>query len=116
MLRAEQERVTSVITQAGTIAGMTDVYTPNRPPASSRQPKPDEFLFEFLYGHDRILCELGDDGEVGGVEAQFFRNEVIEVGRRFFPHMSATRTPREMAIARAEQERIAIQAYAPDEP
>jgi hypothetical protein len=84
-------------------------YTPNRPPAPPRQPKPGEPLFEFLHGQDRILCELRDDGEVGGVEAQFLRNEVLEVGRRFFPHMSATRTPREMAIAWAEEWRKAIE-------
>jgi hypothetical protein len=38
-------------------------YTPNRPPAPPRTPKPGELLFEFLHGHDRILCELRDDGE-----------------------------------------------------
>jgi hypothetical protein len=80
-----------------------------RTPAPPRKPEPGEFLFEFLHGHDRILCELRDDGEVGGIEAQFVRNEVLEVGRRFFPYMSATRTPRAMAIAWAEEWRKAIE-------
>jgi hypothetical protein len=48
-----------------------------RPP---RQPQPGERLFEFLLGHDRILCELRDHGPYG-IEAQFFRNEEFS-GRR----------------------------------
>jgi hypothetical protein len=59
--------------------------------------------------HDRILCELRDDGEAGGVEAQFFRNETFEIGRRFFPYMDLTRTPRAMATAWAEEWRKAIE-------
>jgi hypothetical protein len=74
-------------------------YTPNRPPAPSRTPKPGELLFEFLHGHDRILCELRAHGEPYGVEAQFYRNEEFEIGRRF----ERMRTPREMAIGWAEE-------------
>jgi hypothetical protein len=33
--------------------------------------------------HARWLCELRDHGEVYGVEAQFFRNEVFNSSRRF---------------------------------
>jgi hypothetical protein len=81
-------------------------YAPNGPPAPPRQPKPGELLFEFLHGHDRIRC---DDGEVYGVEAQFFRNETFEIGRRFERRMDPTRTPREMAVAWAEEWRNAIE-------
>jgi hypothetical protein len=82
--------------------------TPNRPPVPPRTPKPGELLFEF-HGHDRILCELCDDGDVYGVEAQFFRNETFEIGRRFERRMDPTRTPGEMAIAWAEEWRKAIE-------
>jgi hypothetical protein len=46
---------------------------------------------------------------VYGVEAQFFRNEVLEVGRRFERRMDPSRTPREMAIQWAEEWRRAIE-------
>ena len=42
-----------------------DFYLPNRPPQPPRQPATGEPLFEFLRGHDRILCELFDLGEYG---------------------------------------------------
>jgi hypothetical protein len=88
-----------------------DWYKPRRPPAPSRQPKSGELLFEFLHGHDRILCELRDHGDVYGVEAQFFRNEVLEIGRRFDRLMDPTRTPREIAVAWAEEWRKAIETH-----
>ena len=75
-----------------------DWYKPNRSPAPPRQPTPGEPLFEFLLGHDRILCELRDHGEPYGVEAQFYRNEEFEIGRRFDRTMDPTRPPRELAI------------------
>jgi hypothetical protein len=77
-----------------------------RPP---RQPQPGEKLFEFLLGHDRILCELRDHGAYG-VEAQFFRNEEFAYSRRFDPGLDPTRTPRELAVQWAETERRALEA------
>ncbi len=77
----------------------------HRPP---RRASPGELLFEFLRGHDRFLCELRDHGETYGIEAQFYQNEEFLLGRRFERRMDPTRTPREMAIAWAEQERAAI--------
>jgi hypothetical protein len=71
--------------------------------------KPREKLFEFLRGHDRILCELVDHGPVYGVEAQFYTNEEFVMGRTFNPRLDLSRTPREMAIVWAEAERKAIQ-------
>jgi hypothetical protein len=90
-------------------------YKPRRPPAALRQPNPGELLFEFYRerDHSRWLCELRDHGEPYGVEAQFFQNEELLVSRRFWRQMDPTRTPREMAIAWAEQERATIEA---DEP
>ncbi len=65
-------------------------------PAGPRPPR--ERLFEFLRGHDRILCELVDHGAYG-VEAQFLTNEELTIGRTFHPRIDPTRTPRELAIA-----------------
>jgi hypothetical protein len=66
-----------------------------------------ELLFEFYRerDHSRWLCELRDDGEEYGVMAQFYQNEELITGRRFWRQMDPTRTPREMAIAWATQER-----------
>ena len=60
------------------------------------------------------FCELRDHGEYG-VEAQFYQNEEIVICRRFEQRMDPTRRPRDMAIAWAEQERIAIEGSKPDE-
>jgi hypothetical protein len=60
------------------------------------------------------LCELRNDGEEYGVIALFYRNEALIIGRRFWRRKDPTRTPRELAIAWAEQERKAIQAYEPE--
>ena len=84
------------------------VYKPHRPPVPPRQAQPSEQLFEFLRGHDRFLCELLDHGDPYGVEAQFWQNEEFLIGRRFDRTMNPTWTPREMAIASAEEERKAI--------
>ena len=42
--------------------------------------------------------------------AQFYQNEELIIGRRFDRRMDPMRTPREMAIQWAEQERMAIEA------
>ena len=86
-----------------------DWYKPHRPPVPPRQAQPGERLFEFLRGHDRFLCELGDHGDPYGVEGQFYQNEEFMIGRRFDRRMDPTRTPRAMAIAWAEAERTAIE-------
>jgi hypothetical protein len=44
------------------------------------------------------------------VEAQFYRNEEFRYGRRFDPGLDPTRTPRELAIQWAEEERRALEA------
>ena len=76
-----------------------------RPP---RQPQPGERLFEFLVGADRYRCELRDHGDYG-IEAQFFRNEEFRYSRRFDARLDPTRTPRELAIQWAEEERRALE-------
>jgi hypothetical protein len=81
----------------------------NHVKAAPRQPQPGERLFEFLLGHDRILCELRDHGPYG-IEAQFFRNEEFRYSRRFDPGLDPTRTPRELAVHWAEEERRALEA------
>jgi hypothetical protein len=48
--------------------------------------------------------------------AQFYQNEELIIGRRFWRRMDPTRTPRERAIAWAAEERKLIEAYAPDGP
>ena len=70
---------------------------------------PGELLFELLRGHDRFRVELRDNGETYGVEAQFYQNEEILIARRFEQRMDPTRTPREMAISWAGEERKAIE-------
>jgi hypothetical protein len=47
-----------------------------------RQPQPGEFLFEFLRGPDRFLCELRDHGTYG-VEAAFLQNGEFLESRTF---------------------------------
>ena len=83
-------------------------YVPNQPPQPRRVPRHGEPLFEFLHGHDRYLCELRDHGEVYGVAAQFWKNEECFYSRRFDVRLDRTRTPRELAIAWAEEERRGI--------
>ena len=91
-----------------------DWYKPHRPPTPPRQAQRGEKLFEFLRGHDRFLCELRDHGEPYGVEAQFWQNEEFLYGRRFDRRMDPTRTPRELAVQWAEEERKAIEKAAND--
>src|SRR5713101_6320976 len=79
------------------ISGMADpFYLRNRPPEPPRQPKTGERLFEFLRGHDRILCELYDLGDYG-IDVRFWKNEEFWYSRRFDPRLDATRTPGELA-------------------
>jgi hypothetical protein len=78
-------------------------------PAPSRQPQHGERLLEFLHGDKRYLCELRDYGEPYGVEAQFWKNDEFLYSRRFDAQLDRTRTPRELAIAWAEDERTAIE-------
>jgi hypothetical protein len=87
-----------------------DFYTPHRPPAPRRVPEHGEPGFMFLHGPDRYLCELRDHAEVYGVEAQFWKNEDFFYSRRFDARLDRTRTPRELAIAWAEEERKIIEA------
>lgn len=70
-------------------------------------PRIGELLFAFLQGHTRIHCELRDHGQYG-VEAMFLHSEEFMVGRTFHQRPDQTRTPREMAIAWAEEERKAM--------
>lgn len=80
----------------------------NAPKEPQRVPRVGELLFEFLRGHDRIRCELRDHGPYGW-EAMFLRNEEFTIGRIFHQRLDPTRTPREMAIAWAEEERRDIE-------
>ena len=86
-------------------------YAPNGPPDPPRQPQPGELLFEFYResDHTRWLCELRDHGDAYGIEAQFFRNEEFSSSRRFDRTMSSDKTPREMAIAWADEWRRGIE-------
>ena len=84
-------------------------YRPNRPPAPRRVPQHGEPLFEFLHGYDRYLCELRNHGEPYGIEAQFWKNEEFFYSRRFDARLDRTRTPRELAMAWAEEERKALE-------
>lgn len=82
-------------------------YLPNRPPQPPRPPKAGERLFEFLRGHDRILCELYDLGDYG-IDVRFSMNEEFWYSRRFDPRLDPSRTPRELAVQWAMEERKAI--------
>lgn len=73
-------------------------------PAVPRVPTVGALLFEFLRGYDRVRCELRDHGPFG-VEAQFLINEELFICRTFHQRLDLTRTPREMAIAWADEER-----------
>jgi len=76
-------------------------FTPNLKPASARQPKAGELLFEFMRGHLRFRCELRFHGESYGWEAQFYRNEEFARGRRF--------VTKKLAVEWAKQERRAME-------
>jgi hypothetical protein len=80
---------------------------PQPPP---RQPQPGELLFEFHVAatHTFYRVELRDHGAYG-VEAQFLDPIDIRSARTFRQDMDPTRTPREMAITWATEERKAIE-------
>jgi hypothetical protein len=84
-------------------------YSPNAKPPPPRQPRTGELLFEFLRGHDGFRCELRDHGETCGVEAVFFQNDELLIGRRFDPRLDSSRPSRELAIQWAGEERKAIE-------
>ena len=75
-----------------------------------RQAQPGELLFDFLRGHDRFRCELHGHVEPYGVEAQVYRNEELLYGRWFDQRLDPTRTPRDLAVQWAEEERKALEA------
>ena len=83
---------------------------PNLPPRPPRQPTPGELLFEFHVAatHTFYRVELRDHGPYG-VEAQFLGPVDVMIARTFNQSMDPTRTPRELAIAWAEEERKAIE-------
>ncbi len=59
-------------------------YAPGRKPPPPRQPQPGEILFEFVResDHAHFRCELRTY-EGWGVEAQFWMNGELLIGRRF---------------------------------
>jgi hypothetical protein len=81
------------------------LFVADRPLAERRRPLPGELLFEFDRGETRIRCELRDHG-VYGVEAQLLYNGELMIGRTLHQRLDPSRTPRQMAIAWAEAERV----------
>ena len=82
---------------------------PNSTKPAPRQPRVGELLFEFDYGGHRYRCELIDHGDVCGVEAAFtIPGGDYLYSRRFDRRMDPTRTPRELAVQWAEEERKAM--------
>jgi hypothetical protein len=89
-------------------------YSPNLKQPAPRQPEPGELLFEFYVErtHTRWTCELRTHafgGETVSVEACFLQNEEFFASRNFPAHLNPMRSPREMAIAWAHEERKAIE-------
>jgi len=72
--------------------------------------RPGELLFEFHVAatHTFYRVELRTHGK-GIVEAQFLDPVDVRMARTFHQYMDLTRTPREMAIGWAEEERKAIE-------
>jgi len=87
-----------------------DWYKPDRPPAPPRQAQAGELLFEFHVAatHTFYRVELRDHGAYG-VEAQFLDPVDIRIARTFRQELDQARTPREMAIGWAEEERRAFE-------
>ena len=97
------------------ITGMADdrAVLWNALPPPPRQPEPGELLFEFHVKrtHTFYRVELRDHGTYG-VEAQFLDPVDPVIARTFRQDMDLTRTPREMAIAWAVEERKALERIA----
>ena len=106
---ATEEGVTRPSPPGGTTGAMTGdgSHQPQRPPG--------ELLFEFYHelNHSRWRCELRDQGK-RGIEAQFLQDDQVVIANTFHPRIDPTRTPREMAIAWAEQIRLVIEGYKHD--
>lgn len=85
-------------------------YAPDLKPAAPRLPQPGELLFEFHVErtHRFYRVELRDH-RVYGVEAQFLDPIDLVISRTFRADLDPTRTPRQMAIAWAEEERKALE-------
>ena len=85
-------------------------YSPFGPMPGERLSRPGELLFEFHVEqtHTFYRVELRDHGEYG-VEAMFLNPIDLVISRTFHQRLDPTRTPREMAIAWAEEERKAIE-------
>jgi hypothetical protein len=85
-------------------------FAPNKKPDPPRQSQPGELLFEFHVEreHRFYRVELRDHGPYG-VEAQFLDPIELVIGRTFRADMNPNRTPREMAIAWAIEERKFIE-------
>jgi hypothetical protein len=85
-------------------------YSPTHRPNAPRQRRVGELLFEYYVERTKKFyrCELFDHGE-WGVEAQFRDPIDPTIARMFSPRLDPTRTPREMAIAWAEEEWKAIE-------
>ena len=60
-------------------------YAPRHKLPPPRQPRPGEILFEFVResDHAHFRCELRTHGGEWGVEAQFWMNGELLIGRRF---------------------------------
>jgi hypothetical protein len=93
-------RLTLTAKESGAIMSDEPFYSPTAKPTPPRAPQPGELLFEFLRGHDRFLCELRDRSQYG-VEAQFYQNEELLIGRRF--------ETRAVAVQWAELKRAALE-------
>lgn len=76
--------------------------------------QPGELLFEFHVPatHTFWRVELRDHGSYG-VEAQFFDPIDLMWARTFSPRLDPTRTPRQLAIAWAEEHRKWLEAGCP---
>jgi hypothetical protein len=79
-------------------------------PFAERQAQPGEVLFEFYVrsSHTFYRCVLRDHDEFG-VEAQFLDPVDLRISRTFGAWLDPTRTPREMAIMWANEQRKAME-------
>jgi hypothetical protein len=86
-------------------------YDPDHQPPATRQPVASELLLEFHVPetHTFYRVELRTHGK-NIVEAQFLDPIDVRIARTFHQYMDLTRTPREMAIACATEERTAIES------